>query len=552
MLTRSAERFRSNPALSTVNDEPLTYIALYEKVKEVSRVLRDQGIIGGDRVAILSENKPEWGIAYFAIAAVGAISVPILPDFHTSEVQHILRHAECKAIFISEKYYQKIEGGTYPDLATIFLIDNFSIIPPETQKSRLKDMIAEGMKEFAKLKEAAMKFAGWLPAEAQPEDVSTIIYTSGTTGHSKGVMLTHKNLLEDVKATAELVSIVPSDRMLSILPLSHAYEGTLGLLTPLSCGMSVYYLDKPPTPQVLVPAMQKVKPTIMLSVPLVIEKIYKGKILPQLTGTKLMRRLYAVPFLRKRMNHAAGKKLRETFGGELRLFCIGGAPLAADVEKFLKEAKFPYAIGYGLTETSPLVAGTNNFHTRLRATGPVLPGIEIRIDNPDPHTGEGEILVRGPVVMKGYYKDPDRTRDVITPDGWFHTGDLGVFDDDKYLSIKGRLKNVIIGASGENIYPEEIESVVNEFEIVTESLVFSEQNQRVARVHLNYEIIERQGAEEKLGETEIKKKIESVLLNLRGEVNSRVSKFSQISRVIEQIEPFEKTPTQKIKRYLYA
>ncbi len=525
---------------------------MYEKVLEVSGLLHDQGIVAGDRVAILGENKPEWGIAYFAIAATGAVSVPILPDFHSSEVQHILRHAECKAIFISERYYQKIEGGMYTDLSTIFLLDNFSIIPAETQKGMLKEFLEGGKKEFTKLKETAMRFVGWIPAETRPDDLSTIIYTSGTTGHSKGVMLTHRNILEDVKATAELVSIVPTDRMLSILPLSHAYECTLGLVTPLSSGMSVDYLDKPPTPQVLVPAMQKVHPTIMLSVPLVIEKIYRGKILPQLTGTKLMRRLYKIPFVRKTLNKAAGKKLRETFGGSLRLFCIGGAPLAADVEKFLKEARFPYAIGYGLTETSPLVAGTNNVQTRFRATGPVLPGIEIKIDNPDSHTGEGEILVRGPVVMKGYYKDPDRTREVITPDGWFHTGDLGMFDEDNYLYIKGRLKNVIIGASGENIYPEEIESVVNESELVTESLVFSVQNQVVARVHLNYEIIERLCADERLGETDIKKKIESLLLDLREQVNARVSKFSQISRVIEQTEPFEKTPTQKIKRYLYA
>jgi long-chain acyl-CoA synthetase len=552
MLARSAERFRATPALSSVNGEPLTYAALYDKVREVSRILREQGITAGDRVAILSENRPEWGIVYFAIAATGAISVPILPDFHSSEVQHILRHAECKAIFISERYYQKIEGGAYADLTTIFLIDNFSIIPPETQKGMLKEFLAEGKKEFAKFKESAMRFVGWIPAAAQPDDVSTIIYTSGTTGHSKGVMLTHRNLLEDVKATAELVSIVPTDRMLSILPLSHAYECTLGLVTPLSAGMAVYYLDKPPTPQVLLPAMLTVRPTIMLSVPLVIEKIYRGKILPQLTGNAIVRRMYKIPFVRKRMNKLAGKKMLASFGGSLRLFCIGGAPLAADVEKFLKEAQFPYAIGYGLTETSPLVAGTNNVNTRYRATGPALPGIEIVIDHPDPATGEGEILVRGPVVMKGYYKDPDRTREVITTDGWFHTGDLGVFDTDRYLHIKGRLKNVILGASGENIYPEEIESVINEFEIVSESLVFSVQNQLVARVHLNYESIERQCAEGHLGESEIQKKIEAVLLDLREQVNARVSKFSQLNRVIEQIEAFEKTPTQKIKRYLYA
>lgn len=247
----------------------------------------------------------------------------------------------------------------------------------------------------------------------------------------------------------------------------------------------------------------------------------------------------------------AGRKLLATFGGQLKTFCIGGAALSSEVEKFLREAEFPYAIGYGLTETSPLVAGTNVQLTRYRSTGPALPGVEIKIDHADPKTGEGEILVRGETVMQGYFHDPDRTADVLTSDGWLKTGDLGFFDADKYLYINGRLKNVIVGASGENIYPEAIESVINRSAVVLESLVYQDQGALSARIHLDYEKLDLEFAEQHLGETQIHDHIAALLESIRRQVNEQVSSFSRIGKVIEQTEPFEKTPTQKIKRYLY-
>ncbi|HTP12262.1 MAG TPA: AMP-binding protein, partial [Bacteroidota bacterium] len=344
----------------------------------------------------------------------------------------------------------------------------------------------------------------------------------------------------------------PGDRMLSILPLSHLYECTLGLVLPLMAGAAVYYLDKPPSSGVLLPALNAVKPTIMLSVPLVIEKMFKSRILPKFTGSPLRRALYAIPVVRKKLHRVAGKKLMWSFGGALKLFCIGGAPLAPEVELFLLEAKFPYAVGYGLTETSPLVAGTGSESTRLHATGKTLPGTEIRIDHPDRANGEGEILVKGPTVMKGYYRDPARTHGVLSEDGWFRTGDLGVFDKDGYLFIKGRLKNMILGPSGKNIYPEEVESIINEFDIVLESLVFQHNGRLSARVHLNYEILDREYAAEKLTESEIRERVGLRLEELRRQVNERLASFSRIQAMIEQTEPFEKTPTLKIKRHLYA
>jgi long-chain acyl-CoA synthetase len=265
-----------------------------------------------------------------------------------------------------------------------------------------------------------------------------------------------------------------------------------------------------------------------------------------------VRILYRVPMLRRRINRMAGKKLMTMFGGQLRFFGIGGAALAPDAERFLIEAKFPYAIGYGLTETSPLIAGCNAATSRFRAIGPVLPGVEVRIDQPVPGSQIGEIVVRGPGVMQGYYHDAVRTAEVLSPDGWFRTGDLGSFDKDGYLYIRGRKKNVILGPSGENIYPEVVESIINRSEVVLESLVFSDQGQLVARIFLDYERLDAAFSSQGMTESDAKARIRDLLEDIRRQVNEQVSAFSKLSRVIEQTEPFEKTPTQKIKRYLYA
>jgi long-chain acyl-CoA synthetase len=535
-----------------VEGEPITYGHLGEQIETLSGILHNRGIIAGDKVAILSENRPNWGIAYFAVTTMGAIAVPILPEFHANEILHILRHSGAKAIFVSEKQYSRLEEIRIEGLDTVFIIDDFSLIPPVSSKHRLKEIIREGQREFAKLKEAALKMTHRLHSEVQEEDVACIIYTSGTTGHSKGVVLSHKNLVSNAQAGAKIQPVTSDDRFLSILPLSHTFEGTIGFLIPMMQGACVYYMDKPPVARVLLPALQKVQPTFMLTVPLIIEKIFKTKIHPQFTRSAAVRALYRIPAVRKKLHRVAAKKIYETFGGKLHFFGIGGALLSPDVELFLREGDFPYAIGYGLTETSPLSAGCGPLITRYRSTGPAVPGVEIRIEDPDPVTGEGEVCIRGDNIMKGYYKDPQKTRDVLTEDGWFHTGDLGVLDKDGYLYIKGRLKNMIVGPSGENIYPEEIESILNRSEWVLESLVYQEEGQLVARVHLNYEELDKEFIHHKRDENHMARHIEEKLEELKKLVNSNVSTFSRIRKIIEQPEPFEKTPTKKIKRYLYT
>ena len=522
-------------ALAFVGKTPLTYNKTNGKIQALMAYMEQLGLEPGDKAAILSSNMPNWGIAYLAIVSMGAVVVPLLPDFHPNEVRNILRHSESKVVFVSEGLRSKVPAMEESFLQRVLKIEDFSLIND-----------GEGVPAFDETAEPQGNY------RIEEQDPASIIYTSGTTGKSKGVMLTHRNIAFTAEQVLNIQPVTPEDRMLSILPLSHTYENTLGFLLPLFNGASIYYLSKPPTPSILVPAMKKVRPTLMLSVPMVIEKIYRNKILPGLTGKKHMRMLYGIPPIRKKLNRIAGKKLYETFGGRLKFFGIGGAKLDPKVEKFLQEARFPYAIGYGLTETSPLLAGTNAKNTRLQSTGPAMKGVELKIHNPDPTTGEGEVWARGDNVMMGYYKDPEKTREVLTEDGWFKTGDLGVFDKNDFLFIKGRLKNMIVGENGENIYPEEIESEINNFHHVVESLVVREKGKLVAMVHFNRdEIVQKYHELREEVHQYAEEKIEDLSKELREYINSRVNRFSRIQHVLVQYEPFEKTATQKIKRYLY-
>lgn len=530
LLKSSFGKFSNNDFLGFTDEKPLKYKEVQQSVISVMAFLENIGIEKGDKVAILSNNMPNWGITYFAIVSMGAIAVPILPDFSSDEIENILTHSETKAIFCAELLIRKIE-----DIQTEYL----------TSKIKINDFTSIDVHNNVKY-DANIKSTKTYEVDA--EDTAVIIYTSGTTGKSKGVMLSHKNISFNGEKCGVLQPIFESDRFLSFLPLSHSYENTLGLILPMMNGASVYYLRKVPTPAILIPAMQEVKPTLMLSVPLIIEKIYKNKILPTFNAKKLTRTLYKVPVFRKLLNKVAGKKLKETFGGQLRFFGIGGAKLDPTVEKFLMEAEFPYAIGYGLTETSPLVAGVSPQTIRLQSTGPQIEGIEIKLNDIDPKTGEGEIWVKGPSVMQGYYKEPQLTAEVITEDGWFKTGDLACFDKDNFVFIKGRSKNVIIGSSGENIYPEEIESIINNFHFVTESLVVEQKGKLVALVHFNREELEKKYQDLK---EELDDKILELTTDLKFYINSKVNKFSTIKIITVQKNPFEKTPTQKIKRYKY-
>lgn len=535
LLDKTTKQFWQNKAFFNVGGDGYTYQELQKKVVEIAEMLASYGIEPGDRVGLVGQNSPNWVVAYFACVAYGYIVVPMLPDFSESELKHILKHSEAKALFVSDKIWPRIKEKARDRLSLIVSLDGFKETKHPEKVEQPRPLIR--------------------PEEIKADDLATIIYTSGTTGKSKGVMLSHKNLCTTLRAAQILRPGYEWDVWLSILPLSHTLECSLSMLLPMMSGSCVYFLDKAPTPSILMKALQTIRPTTMLSVPLIIEKIYRSAVLPTFQKNAVTRTLYAIPPFRKLLNRVAGKKLMEKFGGRIRFFGIGGAKLDSEVEKFLAESKFPYAIGYGLTETAPLVAGAAPAMVRWKSTGPAVYGTEIKLIN-QTETGEGEIVCRGDNVMMGYYKNPEATAEAFTPDGWFRTKDLGAFDKDGWLYIKGRVGNMILGPSGENIYPEEIESVINSHDLVEESIVKENKGRLEALVHFNKEKLNAWLDEKKESfddySKEAKEKIEELKNELLQYVNEKVSKFSRISTIHPHEDEFEKTATKKIKRYLYT
>ncbi len=526
MLYQSIEKHSKRDCLSFVDKTPLSYADFGKEVFKLSSALIESGIKKGEKIAILSHNMPNWGVAYFATINMGGITVPLMPDFCETEIENIVEHSEAKVIFVSDRLASKLNNCNINKEITVVNIDRLDVF--SNQFPTTKEVIFD--KVF-------------------PSDIATIVYTSGTTGKSKGVVLTHDNLVEEVIMVSHLQPVTYTDIYLSLLPLSHTYECSLGLLTNIMAGSSTFYLQKPPTPSILLPALKKVKPTMILSVPLIIEKIFKNTILPKFTATPLLRSLYKIPFFRKLMHRKACNELVKVFGGNIKFFGIGGAKLSQQVEQFLIEGKsFPYAIGYGLTETAPLIAGVNPSMVKIGSTGPALRGVQLKIHDPKPQTGEGEIWAKGANIMQGYYKEEEITKTVFE-DGWFKTGDLGVIDKNGFLSIKGRLKNVIIGASGENIYPEDIESVINSHKLVNESIVIEEKGNLVAMVQLNKEELEKLY---KHWKEEWSEKTDKMMIELKEYVNSKVNKFSKIHSVTTVTFDLERTATQKVKRFKYT
>ena len=541
LIEFSIKNFAKMPSVSFVEGKPITYAELGRKMEEVSGQLFSLGLKKGDKVALLSHNMPNWVIAYFAVVSKGLIIVPILPDFTREEIDNIMIHSESKALFVSERLNSRIEGLDWPSLEAKILLDNFSLIQGAFKSGT-----------------EAEKFEKIVVNE---EDTAAIIYTSGTTGRSKGVVLSHRNLTFIAMQSYNFQAISKTDVFLSFLPLSHTYENSIGMLFPIMYGAAIYYLEKPPTAAALLPALAKIRPTMMLSVPLIMEKLYKTQIQSKFAGNSFKRMIYKNPIFRILIHRIAGKKLYQTFGGRLKFFGIGGAKLDSRVERFLKEAHFPYAIGYGLTECSPLLAGTGVHNTKLQSTGFAVPGVELKINNPD-KKGVGEIWAEGPNIMKGYYKNPEATAEVLTEDGWFRTGDFGKLDFRKRLFIKGRLKSTIIGASGENIYPEDIETVINNAKFVVESLVIEEDGFLVAKVLLDIDelekniehfksVIEVKKEKGKQAFHELDEKYHAWSQSFMKEMNGKLNRVSQIKRVDIMEKPFEKTASQKIKRFLY-
>ena len=521
----ATDNFAGRPMSRFVEGEQeYTYDSFKHKCLELSQRFNRFGISAGDKVAILSNNMPNWTVAMFSCVPFGRVTVPILPDSSESEVTNILTHSGCKAIFISKRMLKKLNDEVKDKMTLVIDIETFELIKKDDHA-----FTCEGH-----------------GADPQADDLASIIYTSGTSVKAKGVMLSHRNFCQNIIAAYHAQKAGKKDRWLSILPMSHTYEMAFSVLYPIYVGGCVNYIQKPPTPSILMKAMKDVRPTIMCAVPLIIEKIYKNSVAPTIEKSKTLSWLKKkAPWL---LYWLVGKKLYKTFGGKLKFFGIGGSKLDPTVEEFLNKARFPYAIGYGLTETAPLITNACVGKTVVGSIGVPAYNVQVKLQNVNPETGEGEIIAKGDNVMLGYYRDPERTRSVLTDDGWFRTNDLACVDSKGRYYIKGRLGNMIVGPSGENIYPEEIEQVINDIRGVEESLVIERDGKLVALVKFEDEVIDWHGLEK---EENFYEKLEARKKAVMEYVNKRVSKQSKIGEVSAMKESFEKTATQKIRRFKY-
>lgn len=521
----ATDNFAGRPLSRFVDGgQEYTYDSFKHKCLELSQRFNRFGISAGDKVAILSNNMPNWTVAMFSCVPFGRVTVPILPDSSESEVTNILTHSECKAIFIAKKMLGKLSDAIKEKMTLVIDIETFSLIKKDDHA-----FTCEGHS-----------------AEPQADDLASIIYTSGTSGKAKGVMLSHRNFCQNIIAAYHAQKAGKKDRWLSILPMSHTYEMAFSVLYPIYVGGCVNYIQKPPTPTVLIKAMKEVRPTIMCSVPLIIEKIYKNSVVPAIEKSKTLTWLKKnIPGL---LYWLIGRRLYKTFGGKLKFFGIGGSKLDPTVEEFLNKARFPYAIGYGLTETAPLITNACVGKTVVGSIGVPAYNVEVKLQNVNPETGEGEIVAKGDNVMLGYYRDPERTRAALTDDGWFRTNDLASVDSKGRYYIKGRLGNMIVGPSGENIYPEEIEQVINDISGVEESLVIEHEGKLVALVKFDDDLVDWNELEK---QDNFYEKLEAREKAVMEYVNKRVSKQSKIGEIKAMRESFEKTATQKIRRFKY-
>ena len=513
-------------------EKEMTYSSLKRRADAVSTFLLSLGLVKGDRVAVYASSSPEWMVSYLGIVNVGLVAVPILPDFSSRESSQILEESGAGVVFVSERLEERI--AVKAEERNIVIVN----IETMTEKGKEKSILESDI-DYSALNNSIPRF----------DDTASLIFTSGTTGKSKGVVLSHMNLLYSAdEATKPYIKVKRGYRVLSILPMSHVYEFTLGHILTLMCGCHITILGRTPSPSVLLPAFNAVKPHIVMTVPLIIEKIYASSVSPALEKER-MKKLCRNPVLRKVIYRLISLKIEKALGGSLKFFGIGGAPLDKETEAFLYEARFPYALGYGLTETSPLISscGPKKRQHSLHKIGTVVKGLDVKILEPN-EEGIGELVVKGPSVMKGYYNNDDLNRESFTPDGYFRTGDLAVMDEKGVVGIRGRSKTMILLSGGENIYPEDIESIINRHRFVEESLVVNHSGILTALVRIDIKAFAKSLA---LTAQDAVVEAKKYIKELIKDVNRDLSAFQRIGDVLLQETAFERTPTLKIKRYLY-
>jgi long-chain acyl-CoA synthetase len=518
-----------------------SYKEVAEQISRIQLTLELSGIQKGDKIALIGKNSTNWGIIFVSIVAYGAVAVPILPDFLPDDVQHIVNHSDSKLLFSSDSLFDTLDVSQMKNLLAVFSVNDFSL------KISLSDSLTEtfGMLDT----KFAERFSGTFTKESlvfphiPNSELAMISYTSGTTGNSKGVMLSHNSLAANIRFAQNNMPLKSGDKIVSFLPLAHSYGLAFEFLFPFTLGCHITFLTKTPSPQIITQAFSEIKPRLILSVPLVIEKIYKKQLLPTISKAP-MKFLLKVPGINKILFNKINNKLTDVFGGNFHEVIIGGAPFSADAEKFFNKIGFHYTVGYGMTECGPLISYSSWDITKIQASGRAVDTLEVRIDSNDQENEVGEILIKGENVMNGYYKNEEATKQAIDKDGWLHSGDLGVIDSEGNIFIKGRSKSMLLGPSGQNIYPEEIESKINNQQCVGESVVIQKDGKLIAKVFPDLEYMQQN----KISESDL----ESILDSNRKELNQKVPAYMSVSKYEIHNEEFVKTPKRNIKRYLYT
>lgn len=548
LLQIYASSFRKNwelPALTEFGSgQTMTYADLSRRIAALHLLFRESGVRRGDKIALMGKNSFSWVVVYMATLTYGAVIVPVLHDFNVQDAQHIINHSDSVMLFINESIFDNMEFEKIPNVRSVLSLERRAVLAEHPLNNRAAEKFLARLPE--KMRRAYPH--GFTTAdidypEIPEETLAEINYTSGTTGFSKGVMLTLGNLGGNVRFGVRSRLHYRGSRALSFLPLAHAYGCAFDMLTPLATGTHITILGKLPTPKLLLKAFAEVKPNLIICVPLILEKIYRNKLRPVLDRPAI-RRALKVPGLKTLVFRKIRNQLIEAFGGEFEEVIVGGAPLNREVEEFLQRIRFPFTVGYGMTECGPLISYTPWRQFIVGSSGRTLPSMESKIaDSPDPATVPGEICVRGENVMQGYFKNPEATEAVLDAEGWLHTGDMGTLSHDRTIFIRGRYKTMILGASGQNIYPEEIEAKLNNMPYVSESLVVERGKHLIALVYPDYEAMDRDGiANEKLPE---------LMEQVRTDLNKLVAPYERIDRIQLIANEFEKTPKRSIKRYLY-
>ncbi|MBO4955234.1 MAG: AMP-binding protein [Muribaculaceae bacterium] len=529
------------PALTDFNGTSYNYKDVARKITKLHIMFRRAGIVPGDRVALCGRNSAQWSVAMISCLTYGAVAVPILNEFKPDTIHHLVNHCEAKLLFVDEMIYENLDADYMAGLSGIFRMSDFALLISRSEP--LSDARARLNEYFGALFPERFGASDLVLYAEDPDQLALINYTSGSTGFSKGVMLSYRALWSNVQYTVDhLTQLEPADGIVCMLPLAHMYGLAIELLHPFSKGCHIHFLTRTPSPRVIMEAFAKVNPKIIITVPLIIEKIIKTKVFP-LLDKPLMKILMHVPFVDDRLLQKIKTQLNTTFGGNLREMIIGGAALNKEVEEFLRRIHFPFTVGYGMTECAPLISYAPHQEARKGSCGRLVDRMKAKVDSPDAENVPGVIWVRGDNVMQGYYKNEEATAEALSDDGWLCTGDIGIIDADNFIYLRGRNKNMILGPSGQNIYPEEIEQKLNNMPYVGESIVIQEGNKLIALIYPDYELANSQSLTADGIRQAMNENIE--------QLNHEVPAYSKISGYELMNEEFEKTPKRSIKRYLY-